>query len=143
MPGEARNPTTIRVAATPTIGLLVSMCMRQDHGFFAATPEADGSLRMWLTEAERSARMDAMRAFHAAALAHGEPGPDGTVILRARPGPSIYQAMASYADGNATTASQLWEELSGRGFWSPERDAGYAAGLRTEAVADAPSAPAA
>lgn len=120
-----RNPR-VSIAAEPSGGLLVSMCMRQDHGFLAATPLPDGSLRPWLDEDERRKRIAAAREFHRlASTAYGEVVEDGRVSIP-RTLPAAAKQSFGRLVGDAVTAGQVWEEMAGQGFWSPENDARYA-----------------
>lgn len=124
----------VAIGADPTPGLLVSMCIREDHGFLGATPQPDGSLRDWLTDGERRDRIGRMRGFHTIATsAFGERQADGTVSVPRRP-PTAAKRLLGKLVGNEGTGCQLWEEIVGEGFWSAGREARYAAHMPPQAT---------
>lgn len=64
------------VPLEPTQGLLISMALRDDHGFLSAGPdEADGPLLVGPTQAERETRLRSMRQLHEEVVGTGFHGP--------------------------------------------------------------------
>ena len=122
-------PMRRTIPAVPTRGLLISMCIRHDHGFLAADQLPEGGQREWLSPQQRAKGVAMMRRAHRAALAMCERGPNGEGILpRGRMPTAFLKAIASAMGPGAgiDDARRAVEEMSGCGFWTPTGEARYA-----------------
>lgn len=125
------------VPASPTPGLLVSMCMRDDHAFAAPLQEW-GAFRFGLTDEQREERVAAMRAAYSMVAATGEDVGPGLVRLPLRPTDDALAAIcAALGHSLESGARQVYEEIVGEGFYSPEREASYARVVRAAAAGPA------
>lgn len=132
----SRNTKTIVVPSEPTTGLLVSMCLRDDHAF-AMPVRSIGPFEVGLDDGQRRERLEAMRAAHAMALATGEAAGPGLVRLPVTPTNEAVAAIcAALGHSIASSARQVYEEIVGKGFYSPEREGDYARVMDARVPAD-------
>ena len=127
--------TTVRAVAP--VGLLVAMCLREDMSFTTEVTRI-GPFYIGVSDKARRVRLLEMDDVYRVMVATGGPARDGLVRVPAEPVPETLAAMSRAAPGLLPEdARRVYREMTGRGWWTPERDAGLssvAPGFRQHAA---------
>jgi hypothetical protein len=119
---------TVIIDANPSKGLLISMCMRDNHAFCINLPGYS------LTEAEREAEIEHMRMLHQAVIGIGEKLENGKVKIPTRIPQEYRLILMEIFNGCEITLEQVYEEISGEGFYSVKKEIPYQSMLNKQEI---------